>query len=174
MRDLKVASGIVALLLLAGCGGGSSIPDDTEVTRAPDPIAGDQESAAEPDEVQTDPLPSAKKRPVNSDTQTSAEIVDPPSGKFTAKDVSRALAGKTFSYNSGGKTGTVSYFSDGTFTYNEAGKGEGTGVWQASDGKLCEAFDPSSFLPKGTRSECTGFSSNGAAYSAGKKRLTPV
>jgi hypothetical protein len=40
------------------------------------------------------------------------------------------------------------------------GKGTGTGIWTAADGKLCEARNPTSFLPKGTPSSCTAITSD--------------
>ena len=92
-----------------------------------------------------------------------------PGGPMKAGDIMRALSGNSFRYTrSGDRTGTTTFNSDGTFSYQENGKGEGTGIWQASDGSLCEAFNPTSFLPRGTRTECYPFSQSGeGAYSAG-------
>lgn len=85
----------------------------------------------------------------------------------------RALAGKSFRYSRGASSGTIAFASDGTFTYEENGKGNGTGLWQASKGQLCQAFNPTSFLPKGTRSECRPFRRSGAGYSAGSAQYDP-
>jgi hypothetical protein len=90
-------------------------------------------------------------------------------GPMKAGDIMRALSGNSFRYTrSGNRAGTTTFNSDGTFSYQESGKGEGTGIWQASDGSLCEAFNPTSFLPRGTRTECHPFSQSAeGAYSAG-------
>ena len=85
------------------------------------------------------------------------------------------LGNRSFAYASGGgRKGTIMFNADGTFSYDETGKGEGTGVWQASEGKLCQAYDPTRFLPKGTRSECVPFNVEGGVYVAGATRLSPV
>ena len=86
----------------------------------------------------------------------------------------QALSNRSFKYTRGPRTGTVTFNSDGTFGYEEVGKGPGTGVWQASDGALCEAFDPTSFLPQGTRSECQPFKSAGGNFFAGSARFEPI
>jgi hypothetical protein len=96
------------------------------------------------------------------------------SGPLKAADIMRALSEKSFTYVAATRSGTISYYGDGTFNYNEKGKGEGSGVWQASDGKLCQALNPTSFLPKGTRSECQPFSVQDGGYTAGSMRLTPT
>lgn len=98
----------------------------------------------------------------------------PQSGPFKAADIMQALSEKTFSYTKGPKSGTVTYYGDGTFSYTETGKGAGTGIWQASDGKLCESFNATSFLPKGTRSECHPFTSTSSGYVAGQTQLSPA
>jgi hypothetical protein len=98
-----------------------------------------------------------------------------PAGPIKAAQIMQALSDRSFSYTrGGGRSGTVTFHADGTFNYSENGKGEGTGVWQASDGKLCEAFDPVSFMPKGTRSECRPFTVNGASYMAGDANFNPA
>jgi hypothetical protein len=81
-----------------------------------------------------------------------------PAGPLKAGDIMRILSGNSFKYTrDGNRTGTTTFNSDGTFSYKEDGKGEGSGIWQASDGSLCEAFNPTSFLPRGTRTECQPF-----------------
>jgi hypothetical protein len=93
-----------------------------------------------------------------------------PAGPMKAGDIMRILSGRTFRYTRPiNRTGTTTFNSDGTFSYQEDGKGEGSGIWQASDGSLCEAFNPTSFLPRGTRTECLPFSQTAeGSYSAGK------
>jgi hypothetical protein len=102
---------------------------------------------------------------------TTQPIEPLPLGPLTAVQISNALKERTFSYTAGPRRGKVTYYADGTFTYDEVGKGSGTGIWQASDGKLCEARDPTAFLPKGTPSTCSPFSANGTIYIAGTMRL---
>ena len=97
-----------------------------------------------------------------------------PTGPMTAGQIKTALSEKTFRYSSADRKGTVTYYGDGTFSYEEDGKGPGTGVWQPSDGKLCEARDPTSFLPKGTSSTCSPIASDGSVFIAGKLQLTPA
>jgi hypothetical protein len=92
-----------------------------------------------------------------------------PAGPMKAGDIMRILSGKTFRYSRPiNRTGTTTFNSDGTFSYQEDGKGEGSGIWQASDGSLCEAFNPTSFLPRGTRTECQPFAqASASSYTAG-------
>jgi hypothetical protein len=85
-----------------------------------------------------------------------------------AGDIMRILSGNSFRFTRGSRTGTTTFNADGTFSYQENGKGEGTGIWQASDGSLCEAFNPTSFLPRGTRTECHPFTQTAeGSYSSG-------
>jgi hypothetical protein len=142
----------LAAFALAACSTSSKSVSDTF---APEAVA---EPAPEP--IESQPLPK----------QTIADS----SGPMSTRQIMAALSGRSFAYTRGKRSGTIEYLSDGTFSYEEAGKGQGTGVWQASDGKLCEAFDPTSFLPKGTKSECQPFSAKDGAYIAGKSRLTPT
>ena len=71
----------------------------------------------------------------------------------------------------GNRRGQVTYNSDYTFSYREDGKGEGTGIWQPSDEQLCEAFDPTSFMPRGSPSRCHPFSAIDNTYTVGTKKL---
>ena len=97
-----------------------------------------------------------------------------PTGPLKAADITRALSERKFNFASAGRKGTVTYFNDGTFEYNETGKGTGTGIWQAADGKLCEARNPTSFLPKGTPSTCAPISSDGSRFTVGSMQLIPI
>jgi hypothetical protein len=107
------------------------------------------------------------------DDVTSPAVSAPPppmpAGPLKAGDIMRILSGNSFRYTRPvGRTGTTTFNSDGTFSYQETGKGEGTGIWQASDGSLCEAFNPTSFLPRGTRTECSPFKQTAqGSYAAG-------
>ncbi len=104
---------------------------------------------------------------------TSEPLQPLETGPYTAAQISKALSEKTFSFSNPGRKGTVTFYNDGTFEYQETGKGSGTGVWQSADGKLCEARNPTSFLPKGTPSVCNPFSSDGTRYMAGTTQLIP-
>lgn len=97
-----------------------------------------------------------------------------PTGPMNAGDITRALAERRFNFASAGRKGTITYFRDGTFEYTETGKGTGTGIWQATDGKLCEARNPTSFLPKGTPSTCSKIASDGARFTVGSMQLIPI
>jgi len=97
-----------------------------------------------------------------------------PTGPLRAADISRALAERKFTYAAPGRKGTITFYKDGTFEYDEAGKGTGTGIWQAADGKLCEARNPTSFLPKGTPSVCNPITSDGTRLTAGSLQLIPL
>ncbi|QIG50088.1 hypothetical protein G5V57_21610 [Nordella sp. HKS 07] len=92
-----------------------------------------------------------------------------PTGPMKAGEIMKILSGNSFRFTrAGNRTGTTTFNSDGTFSYQENGKGEGTGIWQASDGSLCEAFNPTSFLPRGTRTECSPFKQTSqGTYAAG-------
>jgi hypothetical protein len=105
---------------------------------------------------------------------TMQPVAPLPTGAMTAADITRAMADRRFSFASSGRKGTVTYFKDGTFEYEETGKGTGTGVWQASDGKLCEARNPTSFLPKGTPSTCSKITSDGTRFTVGSTQLIPI
>lgn len=92
----------------------------------------------------------------------------PSPSTMRAGDIMRILSGNSFRFTRGSRTGTTTFNADGTFSYQENGKGEGTGIWQASDGSLCEAFNPTSFLPRGTRTECHPFNQTAeGSYSSG-------
>jgi hypothetical protein len=98
----------------------------------------------------------------------------PQDGPWKARNITEALSDRTFAYTDGGRNGQVTYNSDYTFSYREEGKGEGTGIWQPSDEQLCEAFDPTSFLPRGSPSRCHPFSSIDNTFTVGSKRLRPA
>ncbi len=97
-----------------------------------------------------------------------------PTGPLTSASIGKALSERRFTYAAPGRKGTVTYYKDGTFEYDEAGKGSGTGIWQPADGKLCEARNPTSFLPKGTPSTCVPITSDGMRLTAGAMQLIPL
>ena len=113
--------------------------------------------------------------PVAPAAPVATQPLEPlPTGPLTAPSISKALAERKFTYAAPGRKGTVTYYKDGTFEYDEAGKGTGTGIWQPADGKLCEARNPTSFLPKGTPSTCVPITSDGARLTAGSMQLIPL
>lgn len=93
---------------------------------------------------------------------------------LSAADITNALAERKFTYAAPGNKGTVTFYRDGTFEYDQAGKGTGTGIWQASAGKLCQARNPTSWLPKGTPSMCAPITSDGMRLTSGPMQLTPL
>lgn len=98
----------------------------------------------------------------------------PVGNSLTAGDITKALAERKFTYAAPGNKGTITFFGDGTFEYDQAGKGTGTGIWQASNGKLCQARNPTSWLPKGTPSTCVPITSDGMRLTAGPIQYTPL
>jgi phage baseplate assembly protein gpV len=113
-------------------------------------------------------------RVVKTPIVAAQPIAPLPTGTLTAADITRAMADRTFRFDSAGRKGTVTYYKDGTFEYDENGKGAGTGIWQSADGKLCEARNPTNFLPKGTPSTCSKITSDGSRFSVGATQLTPI
>jgi hypothetical protein len=149
MRFARGLSGLMlagAALALAACASSKSTPDLAPATP-------------------TAPISSAPAAP-------AAPL--PVGTSLSAGDISRALSERKFTYAAPGRKGTVTFFNDGTFEYDEAGKGTGTGIWQASNGKLCEARNPTGFLPKGTPSVCNPITSDGSKLTAGALQLIPL
>ena len=135
----------VAAISLAGCASSKTSPDLAPVA----PVAPAAPAVAAPG-----PLPGP--------------------GPLTAPVITKALAERKFTFAAPGRKGTVTYYGDGTFDYDEAGKGTGQGIWQAADGKLCQARNPTSFLPKGTPSTCVPITSDGTKLTAGQMQLIPL
>lgn len=98
----------------------------------------------------------------------------PVGNALSAGDITNALAERKFTYAAPNMKGTVTFYRDGTFEYDQAGKGTGTGIWQASAGKLCQARNPTSWLPKGTPSTCLPITSDGMRLTAGPIQYTPL
>jgi hypothetical protein len=123
----------------------------------------------------TKPMPDLAPTDTNAPPETiTTQPLEPlPTGPLSAAQISKALGEKTFIYAAPGRKGTVTFYNDGTMSYQEAGKGQGTGLWQAADGKLCQALNPTSFLPKGTPSTCNPISSDGTRFTTGTMQLTP-
>jgi hypothetical protein len=119
-------------------------------------------------------LAPAATAPVTSAPVAPAPGPLPVGNALSAGDITNALAERKFTYAAPNMKGTVTFYRDGTFEYDQAGKGTGTGLWQASNGKLCQARNPTSWLPKGTPSTCMPITSDGMRLTAGPIQYTPL
>jgi hypothetical protein len=119
-------------------------------------------------------LAPAATAPVTSAPVAPAPGPLPVGNALSAGDITNALAERKFTYAAPNMKGTVTFYRDGTFEYDQAGKGTGTGLWQASNGKLCQARNPTSWLPKGTPSTCMPITSDGMHLTAGPIQYTPL
>jgi hypothetical protein len=81
-----------------------------------------------------------------------------------SEEIRTTLIGKTWQYTATGLSGFVTYNSDGSLSYQDDTKGDGTGTWSAVEGQLCQSI-------AGRPNECGEFKSTGDAYYAGKMRL---
>ena len=86
---------------------------------------------------------------------------------FSAAEIRSAIAGKTFQYTRPDGNGMISYSDDGSFEFQDDGKGAGSGRWTASGEQFCESF--------GNRPmECGVFKYTGDAYFAANSRLVEM
>jgi hypothetical protein len=115
--------------------------------------------------------PQADPAPAASSDETSS-LADPGKGPFTASQITAIVSGRSWRYEFHQLRGTVTYNPDGTMTYEEEGKGKGTGKWWTGDFTLCESRYPTSFLPEGRLEDCSGFRRAGQHYYLGSARLT--
>lgn len=122
----------------------------------------------------TDLAPAAPVAPVTTAPVAPAPGPLPVGNALSAADITNALAERKFTYAAPNMKGTVTFYRDGTFEYDQAGKGTGTGIWQASAGKLCQARNPTNWLPKGTPSTCLPITSDGMRLTAGPIQYTPL
>ena len=91
-----------------------------------------------------------------------------PIRQLSAAEIQTAIVGKTFQYTRADGNGFVNYNADGTFTFQDDTKGEGTGKWTAGDGQFCEVFGAKAVQ------ECGEFKTTGDAYFAAKSRLVEM
>ena len=91
-----------------------------------------------------------------------------PIRKFTAAEIQTAIVGKTFQYTRGDGNGFVTYNANGTFSFQDDAKGQGTGKWETSNNLFCEIFGAKAIQ------ECGEFKSTGDAYFAAKSRLVEM
>jgi hypothetical protein len=99
-------------------------------------------------------------------------LADPGKGPFTASQITAIVSGRSWRYEFHQIRGTITYNADGTMTYDEEGKGRGTGKWWAGDFTLCETRYPTPFLPEGRLADCSGFRRAGQNYYLGSAKLT--
>jgi hypothetical protein len=107
-------------------------------------------------------------------TSQSPPLADLGNGPFTAGQITAIVSGRSWRYEFRRIRGTITYNADGTMTYDEEGKGKGTGRWSAGDYTLCETRYPTPFLPQGRMDDCSGFRRAGGHYYLGGARLTPL
>jgi hypothetical protein len=91
-----------------------------------------------------------------------------PIRQFSAAEIQTAIAGKTFQYTRSDGNGFVTYNADGTFSFQDDTKGDGTGRWETSNNQFCEIFGAKAIQ------ECGEFKSTGDAYFAAKSRLVEM
>jgi hypothetical protein len=104
----------------------------------------------------------------NGGSGTTANPQAQPVRALSNGEITSAISGKTFQYTRSDGNGFVTYNSDGTLSYQDDVKGEGTGRWAYKDGQYCETFGPTA------QQECGEFKSTGDAYFAAKSRLVEM
>ena len=99
---------------------------------------------------------------------SSSKPAAEPIRKFTATEIQSSIIGKTFQYTRSDGSGFVTYGADGTFSFQDDTKGNGTGRWETSNDQFCEIFGAKAIQ------ECGEFKSTGDAYFAAKSRLVEM
>lgn len=97
-----------------------------------------------------------------------SKAVAQPIRQFSAAEIQTAIVGKTFQYTRSDGNGFVTYNADGTFSYQDDTRGEGSGKWETSNNLFCEIFGAKAIQ------ECGEFKSTGDAYFAAKSRLVEM
>jgi len=83
---------------------------------------------------------------------------------LSAEEIRSTLIGRSWQYTAADGNGFVTYNNDGTLTYQDDAKGQGSGTWSAVQGELCQSIG-------GKPTQCGQFKSTGDAYYAGNMRL---
>jgi len=83
---------------------------------------------------------------------------------LSAEEIRSTLIGKSWQYTAADGSGFVTYNTDGTLSYQDDSKGQGSGTWSAVEGQLCQSIG-------GKPTQCGQFKSTGDAYYAGSMRL---
>lgn len=83
---------------------------------------------------------------------------------LSAEEIRSTLIGRSWQYTAADGNGFVTYNNDGSLTYQDDAKGQGSGTWSAVEGELCQSIG-------GKPTECGQFKSTGDAYYAGNMRL---
>jgi hypothetical protein len=81
-----------------------------------------------------------------------------------AEEIRSTIIGRSWQYTTSDGSGFVTYKDDGTLSYQDDAKGQGSGTWSAVEGELCQSIG-------GKPTECGQFKSTGDAYYAGNMRL---
>lgn len=87
---------------------------------------------------------------------------------FGPDEVKAAISGKTFQYTRADGNGFVTYNADGSLSFQDDVKGEGSGRWGFQNGQYCETFGAKALQ------ECGEFKTTGDAYFAAKSRLVEM
>ena len=94
----------------------------------------------------------------------SAKPQPQPVRTLSAEEIRSTLIGRSWQYTAADGNGFVTYNNDGTLTYQDDAKGQGSGTWSAVEGELCQSIG-------GKPTQCGQFKSTGDAYYAGNVRL---
>ena len=83
---------------------------------------------------------------------------------LSAEEIRSTLIGRSWQYTASAGNGFVTYNTDGSLSYQDDVKGQGSGTWSAVEGELCQSIG-------GKPTQCGQFKSTGDAYYAGNMRL---
>ena len=106
-------------------------------------------------------------RVVNGGTSAIPDKAGVPIHNLSGPEIGLTLGNKTFQYTRSNGSGFVTYKADGTFTYQDDQKGQGTGKWTATGDQYCESYGTA---PQ----ECGVFKYTGDAYFAANSRLVEM
>jgi hypothetical protein len=90
------------------------------------------------------------------------------SNVLRAAEIKTILGGKTWTYKSPTRSGSITFADDGTSLYEDSSQGSGTAKWWANDGQLCQSFGA------GGQPDCSPFAKSGDGYKAGDSLLTEL